>query len=51
MLPIFWNNNKEEKQAVLTASERARDILSSAGLLADMDASNKYTPGQKMKYW
>ncbi|EFJ48589.1 hypothetical protein VOLCADRAFT_90716 [Volvox carteri f. nagariensis] len=51
VLPIFWNNNKEEKTAVLAASERARDILASAGLSADMDASNKYTPGQKMKYW
>ncbi|GIL66996.1 hypothetical protein Vafri_20399 [Volvox africanus] len=51
VLPIFWNNNKEEKAAVLAASERARDILASAGLQVDMDASNKYTPGQKMKYW
>ncbi|KXZ42055.1 hypothetical protein GPECTOR_214g437 [Gonium pectorale] len=51
VLPIFWNNNKEEKSAVLAASERARDILASAGLSVDMDASNKYTPGQKMKYW
>ncbi|PNW81327.1 hypothetical protein CHLRE_07g351300v5 [Chlamydomonas reinhardtii] len=51
VLPIYWNNDKEEKAAVIAASERARDILASAGLAADMDGSNKYTPGQKMKYW
>ncbi|GFR44098.1 hypothetical protein Agub_g5258 [Astrephomene gubernaculifera] len=51
VLPIYWNNDKEEKASVIAAAERARDILASAGIAVDMDASNKYTPGQKMKYW
>ena len=51
IIPIYWNHNKEEKERVIRAAEKVKGMLSEAGINVDMDASNKYTPGQKMKYW
>lgn len=51
VLPIFWNMHKEEKAGVMEAAEKVQAVLREGGISVDTDSSNKYTPGQKMKYW
>lgn len=51
MLPIFWNMHKEEKAGVMEAADKVQAVLREGGISVDTDSSNKYTPGQKMKYW
>lgn len=51
VIPIFWNHDRDEKAGVMDAAEKVKSMLAAAGIKVDMDATNKYTPGQKMKYW
>lgn len=51
ILPIAWHQRKEESQRILDASEKAQQLLTAAGLTCRIDDGDKFTPGQKMKYW
>jgi hypothetical protein len=51
ILPIAWHQRKEESQRILDASEKAQQLLQAAGLTCRIDDGDKFTPGQKMKYW
>ena len=43
--------HKEEKEKVFSAASKVEGVLQELGISTTTDLSNKYTPGQKMKYW
>jgi hypothetical protein len=51
ILPIAWHQRKEEAARILAAAEAAQALLEGDGVTCRIDDTDKYTPGQKMKYW
>jgi hypothetical protein len=51
ILPIFWQQRHQEMEQVLAAAKAAGQLLGAAGLTYRIDDGDKFTPGQKMKFW
>eukprot|EP00775_Hariotina_reticulata_P013805 gene13805-13926_t len=51
ILPIAWHQRKEESAKIVAAAEAAERLLQAAGLTCRIDDGDKFTPGQKMKFW
>lgn len=51
IIPIFWNQRKDEKQRVVSAAEKIQQLLTDHEVSCSMDTRDHNTPGQKMKYW
>lgn len=51
ILPIAWHQRKDESARIVAAAEQASNILTAGGLTVRVDDGDKFTPGQKMKYW
>ena len=52
VLPIFWEQNPEETQAIKETAEEVASMLQAAlGVRVVKDDNNDYTPGERMRHW
>mmetsp|Transcript_10742 Transcript_10742/g.27248 ORF Transcript_10742/g.27248 Transcript_10742/m.27248 type:complete len:285 (+) Transcript_10742:158-1012(+) len=51
VIPLFWKQREEERQAITDAALEVRKLLGAARVPSFVDFSNKLNPGQKYRYW
>lgn len=51
IIPIYWQHNDGEKDAVIAAARLCMQRISENGIKVDLDTTNTHTPGAKFRYW
>ena len=51
IVPIFWKGEADQMAIVLSVCADVKKALEEGGVRSELDAGNKYTPGQKCAHW
>ena len=51
IVPIFWKGEADQMAIVLSVCADVQKALEEGGVRSELDAGNKYTPGQKCAHW